>query len=548
MIQFRSFDDNGNLIYGGRADKGTRGMVSSGRAEASWIGKEIMAAGGNAVDAAVAVAFALGVCEPNASGLGGGGFMLLRNGRTGKTDFLDFRERAPMASDPSMYEPGGPYPNCDKYMRNVFGGTSAAVPGEVAGLLYALENYGTMDRKTVMAPAIKLAKEGYLMTPLLSGDINSVRAQMEKHGNGWEIYGRDGEPPKAGTMMTNPELAKTLELIAEGGTEVFYRGEIAEKIVRKVSEDGGRMTAEDLKAFRVRVKEPVRGSYRGYEIISSPTPSSGGTHVIQILNVLENFDVGAMEINSPEYIHLFSETFKMCYADRLRYMGDPDFVKLPLKGLMSKEYAKTLAARIDPERSHAPECGDPWAAESMSTTHFSIADSEGNLAAVTRTVNHYFGSCAVPEGTGFFLNDQMADFSIDPESPNAPAGGKIPLSSMSPTFILKDGKPVAVVGSPGGTRIISSVVQIISKLIDHGLDLESAVNSPRFGDDTADCIIYESRIPKETIEALEAMGHKTKAYPQWHRIMGSLNSVMLLPDGSFEGAADPRRDGKAVGY
>ena len=546
-IGFRPFDEQGNMIRSGRACTAKKGVVSAGRAEAAQIGKEILEKGGNAVDAAVAVAFALGVCEPNASGIGGGGFMLLRSARTGESVFLNFREKAPKAAEPSMYEPGSPGSNYDKHLRNVYSGTAAATPGDVAGLLYALEHYGTLDRKTVMAPAIRLAKEGYIVTPLLAADIAEHAEQLRKYGDGWKIYLKDGKATAAGEILKNPDLAQTLEKIAESGRDVFYKGEIAKAILEQVEKDGGRMTAEDLDSFDVKVLQPVRGTYRGYEILSSPPPSSGGTHVVQILNVLEHFDVGAMEVNSPEYIHLFSEVFKMCYADRMRYMGDPDYVDVPLEGLVSKAYAAKLAERVDLAQAHAPACGDPWHTESMSTTHFSIADAEGNLVACTRTINHFFGSCAVPKNCGFLLNDEMEDFSIDPASKNAVAGGKAPLSCMSPTFILKDGKPVAVVGSPGGIRIISSVVQVISKIIDHGMDIESAVNSPRFGDDTTDCIIYESRIPQETIAALEAMGHKTRAYPDWDRIVGATNSAALLSDGTLAGAADPRRDGLAVG-
>ena len=314
-----------------------------------------------------------------------------------------------------------------------------------------------------------------------------------------------------------------------------------------MKKDGGVLSHQDLENFTVRVLEPVRCTYRGYEIISSPPPSSGGTHVAQILNVLENFDVSALEVNSVEYLHLMSEVFKMCYADRAAYMGDPNFVKVPLEGLLSKDYAKELAARFDPEKAQKPAAGDPWKHESISTTHFSIADREGNLVAVTRTINHFFGSCVVPEGTGFLLNDEMEDFTLDPDSKNAVAGGKVPLSCMSPTFILKDGKPFAVLGSPGGIRIISSVVQVISKLIDHGMSLEDAVNSPRIGDDQTDLIIYETRIPANTIQQLEAMGHPVKAYDDWHRIMGSVNGCVVLENGIIAGAADPRRDGLAMG-
>ena len=547
MTPFLPFDKQGNMIRSGRACMAQKGIVSAGRAEAAEAGKEILAAGGNAVDAAVATAFALGICEPNASGIGGGGFMLIRSAKTGESVFLNFREKAPKTADPGMYERGTAGSNYDKHLRNVYSGTAAATPGDVAGLLYALEHYGTLDRKTVMAPAIRLAKEGYVVTPLLAADIAEHAEQLKQYGDGWKIYLKDGKAPEAGSVLTNPDLAKTLEKIADGGRDAFYKGEIAQAILKQVKKDGGRMTAEDLDSFEVKVMQPVRGTYRGYEILSSPPPSSGGTHVVQILNVLEHFDVGSLRVNGPEYIHLFSEVFKMCYADRMQYMGDPDFVDVPLAGLLSKAYAAKLAERVDPEKAHAPACGDPWHTESMSTTHFSIADAEGNLVACTRTINHFFGSCAMPEGTGFLLNDEMEDFSIDPASANAVAGGKVPLSCMSPTFILKDGKPVAVVGSPGGIRIISSVVQVISKLIDHGMDLEEAVNSPRFGDDTTDCIIYESRIPKETIAALEAMGHRTRAYADWDRIAGATNCATYREDGRLAGAADPRRDGLAVG-
>lgn len=547
MTTFRPFDEQGNMIRTGRACTGTTGVVSAGRAEASEIGRDILARGGNAIDAAVAVAFAMGVCEPNANGIGGGGFMLIRDGKTGKSVFLDFRENAPAAATPSMYTPKEPGSNYDKDLGNVYGGKSVAVPGDVAGLLYALEQYGTMTPEQVISPAVKLAREGFVVTPLLSKDMEDHQQQLKQYGDGWKIYLQDGKPYPVGSILRNPDLADTLDKIARGGKDAFYKGEIADKMVAQVAKDGGILTHADLEGFTVRVLEPVRATYRGYELISSPPPSSGGTHVAQILNVLENFDVASMEVNSVEYLHLFSEVFKICYADRARYMGDPNFVKVPLEGLLSKEYAGELARRVDLTASQKPQAGDPWKHESMSTTHFSIADKEGNLVAVTRTINHFFGSCVVPEGTGFLLNDEMEDFSIDPDSANAVCGGKIPLSCMSPTFLLKDGKPFAVLGSPGGIRIISSVVQVISKMVDHGMSLEEAVGSPRIGDNEKDLIIYESRIPAETIEALQAMGHPVKAYDDWNRIMGSVNGCAMLEDGTLVGAADPRRDGLAMG-
>lgn len=548
MTTFRSFDSSGSMIHSGRACTGVHGVVSAGRAEAAEIGRDILAQGGNAIDAAVAVAFAMGVCEPNASGIGGGGFMLLRDGKTGKSVFLDFRETAPKKAAPDMFTPKAPGSNEDIHDRNMYGGMSVATPGDVAGLLYALEHYGTMTPAQVISPAARLAREGYVVTPLLHGDMTEHREQLLKYGDGWKIYLKDGQPWPVGSILRNPDLADTLDKIALGGRDAFYKGDIADRIVAQVEKDGGVLTHADLEGFSVRVLEPVRATYRGYELLSSPPPSSGGTHVAQILNVLENFDVASMEVNSPEYLHLFSEVFKICYADRAKYMGDPNFVKVPLEGLLSKEYARELAKRVDLTKAQPPRPGDPWQHESMSTTHFSIADDQGNLVAVTRTINHFFGSCVVPEGTGFLLNDEMEDFSIDPSSANAVCGGKIPLSCMSPTFLLKDGKPFAVLGSPGGIRIISSVVQVISKLIDHGMSLEEAIGSPRIGDDQTDLMIYESRIPAAAIEKLKAMGHPVFAYDDWNRIMGSVNGCAILPDGTLAGAADPRRDGLAVGF
>ena len=543
---FRSFDENG-MIYGDRSAVGTRGMVSSGRAEASAVGREILKRGGNAVDAAVAVAFALGVCEPNANGIGGGGFILLRDGKTGKNVFIDFRETAPAAATPEMYDQDAPGSDVDIKLRNIYGGMAVATPGDVAGLTYALEHYGTMELADVIAPAAALARRGFVVTPLLHQDITEHREHLKQYGDGHKIYLKDGAPYPVGAILKNPALARTLELIAKDGAAAFYRGEIADRIVDQVKKDGGRLTHADLLNYRVRVLTPVSGSYRGYTLISSPPPSSGGTHVVEIMNVLENFDIAHLAVNGADYLHLFSEVFKLCYADRSRYMGDPNFVTVPLRGLLSKEYARTLAARVDMAKSTPPRFGEPFKYESPSTTHFSIGDASGNLAAVTRTINHFFGSDVMPEGTGFLLNDEMEDFSLDPASPNRVAPGKVPLSCMSPTFVLKDGAPFAVLGSPGGIRIISSVAQVISKLIDHGMTLPAAVGSPRIGDDVTDTVIYESRIPKDTVDELARRGHKLFAYPDWDRIMGSVNGVSYASDGTITGTADPRRDGLALG-
>ena len=546
-MEYRSFDQNGDMRRTGRTASGTIGMVSSGRGEASAIGRDILRRGGNAVDAAVAVAFAQGVFEPNAHGIGGGGFLLLRKGATGETVFLDFRETAPQAADPSMYEPDGPGSDIDVRERNIYGGMAVATPGDVAGLLYALEHYGTMEPKDVITPAAELARRGYVVTPLLRTDMEAHREHLLKYGDGHKIYLRDGQPWPVGSILTNPDLARTLDLIARDGRDAFYRGEIADRIVEQVRKDGGVLTHKDLEDYRVRVLRPVTGTYRGYELISSPPPSSGGTHVIELLNILECFDVASMAADGPEFIHLFSEACKLCYADRAAYMGDPQFTKVPLSGLLDKQYAAALAARIDPKHSHAPLRGDPFAYESPSTTHFSIGDRDGNLVSVTRTINHFFGSDVVPRGTGFLLNDEMEDFSLDPASPNAVAGGKIPLSCMSPTFILSEGRPFAVLGSPGGIRIISSVAQVVSNLIDRRLPLEDAIGAPRVGDETSDTIIYEDRYPQSTLDVLASYGHRLRRYDGWDRVLGCVNAVQYMPDGTLSGAADPRRDGFAAG-
>lgn len=543
---FKIFDDAGKMIRVGRDDIGKNGIVSTGKYEASKIGIEIIKKGGNAIDAAVAVGFAIGVCEPNASGIGGGGFMTARIAKTGENIFIDFREIAPKNASPDMWEieSGGEVVGCE----NIIGGKSVGVPGEVAGLIYALEHYGTLSLEEVMKPAIKLAEDGYVVSPLLAGDMKTHLKDLQKYKASARIYLKNGKPYKIGDVLKNSVLANTLRKIAKEGKDGFYKGEVAESIIRAVGDANGIMTMEDLAHYKVQVRKPVLGNYRGYEIISSPPPSSGGTHVIQILNVLENFDIGSMEVNSPEYLHLFSEIFKICYADRARYMGDMDYIKVPLDGLISKEYAKKLARKIDMNKSQEYQCDDPWLHEHKDTTHFSIADKEGNLVAVTKTINHFFGSCVVTDGTGILLNNQMADFSVGFNKPNSVEPDKKPLSSMSPTLILKDGNPFAVLGSPGGDKIISTVAQVISKLIDHNMKIQDAVDSPRISDDTENEILYEPRIYKKSINKLEEMGHKVVVLDDWDRQMGSVQAVKFENDGTLSGAADPRRDGKALGY
>ena len=543
---WKPYDKNGEMIRTDRNTTGKVGVVSTSKVEASRIGAEILRKGGNAIDAAVAAGFALGVVEPNSSGLGGGGFMLIRIAKTGETVFIDFRERAPQKSSPEMWKVG----KDGKVVGNqkLEGGKAAAVPGEVAGLLYALENYGTMSREQVIRPATNLAKNGFYVTPTLSNDMKSQFDKLEKYTESAKVFlNKEGLPYEVDDLFTNPDMAKTLDIIIKNGKDGFYKGEVAEAIVKTLNKYDGLYTMEDLANYKPLVRQPVKGTYRGYEIISSPSPSSGGAIVIEILNILENFDVGSLKVNSPEYLHLFSEAYKLAYADRAKYMGDSDYTPVPMKGFVSKKYTKEIAKEIDLKVSHESKAHDPWLYESEDTTHYSIADKEGNMVAITKTVNGLFGNSVVVDGYGFVMNNEMDDFVLGAGHPNSVAPNKTPLSSMSPTIVLKDGKPFMVLGSPGATKIISTVSQVISRVIDHKMGMQEAIDTPRLWDNTYNKINVETRISDETIKQLEAMGHKVNKASEWDRGMGSVQGVLYKSNGTLEGGADPRRDGKALG-
>ena len=543
---WKPYDANGEMIRTDRGATGKIGVVSTSKVEASRIGADILKKGGNAIDAAVAAGFALGVVEPNSSGLGGGGFMLIRIAKTGETVFIDFRERAPQKASPEMWtvDANGKVVGNKK----VEGGKAAAIPGEVAGLLYALEKYGTMSREQVIRPAVNLAKNGYYVTPTLSNDMKSEFDKLEKYPESAKIYlNKERLPYEVGNKFTNKDLAKTLEIIIKKGKDGFYKGEVAQAIVKTLNKYDGLYTMEDLANYKPLIRKPVKGTYRGYEIISSPSPSSGGAIVIEILNILENFNVSELDVNSPEYLHLFSEAYKLAYADRAKYMGDTDYTPVPMKGFLSKKYAKEISKDIDMKVSHESKAHDPWQYESEDTTHYSIADKEGNMVAITKTVNGLFGNSVVVDGYGFVMNNEMDDFVVGAGHPNSVAPGKTPLSSMSPTIVLKDGKPFMVLGSPGATKIISTVSQVISRVIDHKMSIQDAIDTPRLWDNTLNVINIESRISDKTVKKLEAMGHKVNKTSDWDRGMGSVQGVLYKNDGTLEGGADPRRDGKALG-
>lgn len=539
------YDAQGQIKRTDRDATGSNGVVSAANYYASKVGVDIIQAGGNAIDAAVAVAFAMSTVESYYSGLGGGGFMTVRFAETGETVFIDFRELAPMAATPDTW----PKDAEGKYVGyyQMISGPSIGVPGQVRGLLYALETYGTMSREQVIAPAVKLANEGFEVGAFMNEVLTDSYALYTHTDETRKIYYReDGLPYEVGEIYTNKELGSTLQKIIDEGESAFYSGPVAEAIVNTAAKYGCQMTLEDLANYQVKVRDCAVGNYRGFEIISSPPSSSGGTIVVEILNILENFDVAAMEVNSPEYIHLFSEAFKIAFADRSKYMADTDFADVPLQGLTDKAYAKAQSEQIKMDKAQNYEAGNPYNYQSSNTTHFSIMDKAGNMVAVTQTNNG--GSGIVAEGTGVLLNNEMADFATGSESVNAIQGGKRPLSSMSPTLILNaDGTPFATVGTPGGTRIITTIAQVISHLIDHNMDIQEAIDTPRFFN-TSGKLSMETRIPEEVSEKLAAMGHEINRTKDWDIYYGGVHGVVAVDKDTLRGGADPRRDGKALGY
>lgn len=539
------YDAAGNILRSDRDATGINGVVSTGKYEATKIGVDIIKQGGNAIDAAVAAGFALGICEPQSSGIGGGGFMVIRFAKTGETKFIDFREIAPKNATPDMWKEdkdGNVIGN-----EKVVGGKSIGVPGEVKGMLYALEKYGTMSREKVMQPAIDLAENGYKVSAVLNRDMKNSFERIEKYPKTAEIYLDGGLPFEVGSTLKNPDLAKTLRKIMKNGEKAFYEGEIAEAIVKSAQDAGGPLTMEDMKNYDIRVSDPLVGHYRGYEIITSAPPSSGGAHIVQILNILENYDMKNIKPGSAEYYHLFSEAIKMAFADRAKFCGDTEFVDVPVDGIISKDYAKELVKKLDMKKSKDYLAGNPWNwNESKDTTHYSIVDKEGNIVAVTKTVNDVFASGVVAEGTGILLNDEMDDFDTGYGKANSVEPGKKPLSSMSPTIVLKDGKPVLSLGAPGSTRIITGVAQVISLVLDYEMDIQEAINFPRIHDDYQK-LVYETRIDPAVITKLKTMGHTMVEEGEWFEYP-CVQGVTMGEDGKLRGGADPRRDGKALGF
>ncbi|POF30619.1 gamma-glutamyltransferase [Roseibium marinum] len=534
------------------------GMVASQEAVATGVGVEILKKGGNAVDAAIATGFALAVTLPRAGNLGGGGFMLVHMAESGKTEALDYREKAPAAAFKDMFlgEDGEP-----DNTKSRFSGLAIGVPGTVAGFAEAHRQHGSgnLTWAELIAPAIELAEEGITVTPGLSAALTAAMPRLTKDPATAAVFYKLGMiPPLPGEVLKQQDLASTLRLIADKGADGFYRGEVAQRIASRVQEGGGGMTAADLASYRPVWRKPVTGIYRGYEIASMPPPSSGGVHIVQILNMLERFPVAEYGLNSADSIHVMSEAMRRAYADRSKYLGDPDYVSVPVTGLTSPDYAAGLVKTISMDSATlSEEIGpdNPLPYESNETTHFSVVDKDGNAVSNTYTLNFSYGVGMMAEGTGVLLNNELDDFSAKPGVPNAYGliggtanaveAGKRPLSSMSPTLVFKDGEFFLATGSPGGSRIITTTLQIILNVVDHKMNIAEATAAPRIHHQwLPDEIRIEEGISPDTIELLEKRGHKIEV----RNAMGSTQSVMKA-DGVLAGASDPRRVGAlSAGY
>ena len=540
--------------------RGKHGMVASVSEIASQVGVDIMKRGGNAIDAAVAVGLALAVVWPSAGNIGGGGFMMVRLAN-GKTTAIDYREMGPAAAHHNVYldEKG-------EYIKesSTYGHKAAGVPATVAGMAYALEKYGTMKWAEVAEPARKLAADGFPVWHKLEMTLKDASKELSRYPETKRIFLRNGRPYEEGEIFKQPELAATFERLIKQGPREFYEGKTAQLIEASMKRAGqGKpwMTLEDLKNYKVIEREPLRGNYRGHEIITMPPPSSGGIAMIEMLNMLEKFNLKEMGFGSSQATHVMIEAMRRAFADRAEFLGDPDFVKVPVKGLTSRKYAEHLASTIN--LNHASSSkeighGEPTGYESQETTHYTIVDKDGNVVSNTYTLNDSFGNKITVEGAGFLLNNEMDDFAPKPGTPNfygliqgeanAVAARKRPLSSMTPTIVLKDGKLWFAVGSPGGPTIINTVMQVIINVIDHRMDIQQAVDAPRVHHQwLPDEIRYEpfGLVPDVT-KALQHLGHKLTDKPDY---IGDAHAIMIEDQTGLRlGASDPRRNGKAVGY
>lgn len=532
------------------------GMVVTESKYATQAGLQVLKEGGNAVDAAVTIGFTLAVTFPRAGNLGGGGFMLIYLADSDEIISIDYREKAPLKASQDMFLDGKGNVDKEKSRHSIL---SVGVPGTVAGLALALENYGTISLERALQPAIELAQKGFPVDQELSESLNQVKSRMKGSTASMDIFFKQGgKPYSEGELLTQKDLAWSLKQIVKNGSEAFYTGDIAKKIDSFMEQNGGLITNHDLKNYKALIRKPVEGEYRGYKIYSMPPPSSGGVVLIEMLNILEQFPLSSLGHNTAKTIHIFAEVMKYAYADRSKYLGDPDFSPVPVTWLTSKKYAKSIKEKMDTEKStpsHEISPGNTNLQEGNNTTHFSVMDRYGNAVSNTYTLNFSYGSKITVPGTGILLNNEMDDFSAKPGTPNAYGlvGGKLNaiapekrmLSSMSPTIVMKDGKPFLITGSPGGSRIITTVLQIIANVIDFNMNISEATNAVRVHHQwLPDKLMVERGLNEDTIKILKEMGYKVET----GATIGVAQSIIKKGDYMY-GASDPRRPGgSTAGY
>lgn len=527
-------------------------MVVAAHPHAVAAGLNMLKKGGNAVDAAVATAFALNVAEPFASGIGGGGFMVIYLAKEKKTTVINFREKAPGEATASMYWDKG---KIQENWRKSHG-LAVGVPGSLAGCVYALDKYGTMKLENVLESAIRLAEQGIPVSETFSQINKDEYEKILQNAGESSDYLHDGFPYEPGDIYRNPHLAKTFKRLISQGWRDFYEGEIAGEIIKAVQRNGGIMRHEDLAQYSPVEQPPLKGTYKDYTLYTIQPPGSGGLHIIQLLNIISHWPVREWGFNSIEYVHHLSEAFRFVFADKVRYLGDPDFTSVPVEHLLSKDYARQIAAKIAPDslqNSYPFGVFDQHTIEKENTTHLGVMDNQGNIVSLTQSINDFFGSGIVPEDDGFLLNNEMADFSPQPDSVNSPGSKKRPVSSMGPLILFKGEKPYLVLGSPGGTRIFTSLTQIILNIVEFGMSLDEAIEAPRFfsysSRGRAQNLYVESRVPLHIRRSLEKIGHSLEVRGAYDKYFGGAQGILIDQDRNLViGGADSRRDGSGAGY
>ncbi|AZU62272.1 gamma-glutamyltransferase [Neobacillus mesonae] len=560
-LPFSTFAKGKEVDYGkySQVAVGKDGMVATAHPLASEIGAEVLRTGGNAIDAAVAIQLALNVVEPMMSGIGGGGFMMVYDGKTKDTTIINSRERAPQGATPDMFldKNGKAIP----FDVRVESGKAVGVPGTLKGLETALEKWGTRPMQQLIGPAVKLADKGFPIESVLANAIEDNKDKLAKSA-AKDVFLPNGKPLKDGDLLVQKDLANTFKLIRAKGADAFYNGPISKAIADTVQKFGGSMTTADLNKYGVTIDKPIWGDYQGYQIASMPPPSSGGVFLLQMLKILDDYNLSQYDVKSWEKYHLLAETMHLAYADRAAYAGDPEFVNVPIKGLLHPDYIKERQKLISlTSVNNTPKAGDPWKYESTTanyqlkkqpennkygeTTHFTVADRWGNVVSYTTTIEQLFGTGIMVPGYGFMLNNELTDFDAVPGGANEVQPNKRPLSSMTPTIVFKDDKPVLTVGSPGGATIITSVLQTILYAIEYDMELKAAVEEPRIYTNSLSSYRFESGVPADVLKKLNSMGHKFGTSPV---DIGNVQSILIdQENGSFKGVADSSRNGAAIG-